>query len=235
MECNTHEKKAPWQLKSLLIFLRVIITSYPNLSPDPEIYPNLLKPQDLPQLLTWQNQSPMCIDVESTAEADGDESHLAATCQPREKIKSRGRRESGRGARLFAENLQLQLRRCFWRGQIAGGGFGWIREARESAACSVQKALSSLVFIICELQSYGLQLWSGALVCDDSLREIMFRVHREVHTSFCWLFGHIFASTPTLMFFVMLLLANFTVYSMSHDKSIKIMYKHLRITFSLLN
>ena len=30
----------------------------------------------------------------------------------------RGRRESGGGA------LQLPLRRCFWRGQIAGGGFG---------------------------------------------------------------------------------------------------------------
>ena len=37
---------------------------------------------------------------------------------------SRGRRESGGGAQLFAENLQLPLRRSFWRGQIAGGGFG---------------------------------------------------------------------------------------------------------------
>ena len=125
-------------------------------------------------------------------------------------------RESGGGARLFAENLLLPLRRCFWRGQIAGGGFGWVREASETAACSVQKALSSLVFIIRELQSYALQLRSGVLVCDDSLREIMFRVHREVHASFCWLFGHIFAFTPTLMFSIMLLLANFTVYSMSH-------------------
>ena len=107
-------------------------------------------------------------------------------------------------------SLRILKRKKRWESE------GWIREASETAACSVQKALSSLVFIIRELQSYALQLRSGTLVCDDSLREIMFRVHREVHGSFCWLFGHIFASTPTLMVSVMLLLANFTVYSMSH-------------------
>ena len=70
-----------------------------------------------PQLLTWQNLSPMCIDVESTAEADGDGSHLAATCC------RWGRRESSKRERRRGSTLQLPLRRCFWRGQIAGGGF----------------------------------------------------------------------------------------------------------------
>ena len=51
---------------SLSILFRGIITIYPNLSPDLEIYPNLLKPRDLPQplkklvrstqLLTWHRR-----------------------------------------------------------------------------------------------------------------------------------------------------------------------------------
>ena len=65
----------------------------------------------------------MCIDVESTAEADGDGRHLAATCQPDGKKKlnsSRGRRESGGGAQLFAENRRRVRRRpASWR---EGGG-----------------------------------------------------------------------------------------------------------------
>ncbi|CAA6655127.1 unnamed protein product [Spirodela intermedia] len=84
-------------------------------------------------------------------------------------------------------SLRILKRKKRWESE------SWIREASETAACSVKKALSSL---------------------------ILGRVHREVHASFCWLFGHIFASTPTLMVSVMLLLANFTVYSMGHGVAV---------------
>ena len=53
----------------------------------------------------------MCIDVESTAEADGDGRHLAATCQPMEKNYTlRG------GEERAAEGLNSSRR--------TGGGFG---------------------------------------------------------------------------------------------------------------
>ena len=76
-----------------------------------------------PQLLTWQNLSQMCIDAESTAEADWDGRHLAATCQPMEKKlnSSRGRRESGGGL-----NSSRRTGGGFGVAQLAGG-----REAGE--------------------------------------------------------------------------------------------------------
>ena len=61
---------------------RVIITSYPSLSPNCQIYPNLLKPPDLPQPFKKLVRSNPADDMaksdsnvhrrESTAEADGD-------------------------------------------------------------------------------------------------------------------------------------------------------------------
>ncbi|XP_074574484.1 uncharacterized protein LOC141830932 [Curcuma longa] len=91
---------------------------------------------------------------------------------------------------------------------------GWLREAGEMARCSVERAFSSMVFMIRELHSYTLRL-RGELLRED-LREILARVQREMNSSFVWLFQHIFSGTPTLMVSLMLLLANFTVYSMSH-------------------
>ncbi|KAG6526678.1 uncharacterized protein LOC122047866 [Zingiber officinale] len=91
---------------------------------------------------------------------------------------------------------------------------GWLREAGEMACCSVKRAFSSMVFMIRELHSYTLRL-RGDLFRED-LREILARVHLEMNSSFVWLFQHIFSGTPTLMVSLMLLLANFTAYSMSH-------------------
>ncbi|KAG6466380.1 uncharacterized protein LOC122036194 [Zingiber officinale] len=91
---------------------------------------------------------------------------------------------------------------------------GWLREAGESAYCSVKRAFSSMVFIIRELQSYTLQM-REELFCED-FQGIVARVHQEMNSSFVWLFQQIFSCTPTLMVSVMLLLANFTVYSMGH-------------------
>jgi hypothetical protein len=89
------------------------------------------------------------------------------------------------------------------------------REVGESACCSVKKAFSSMVFIIRELQSYTLHM--REFLFYEDLQGILARVQKEMHASFVWLFQQVFSHTPTLMVYVMILLANFTVYSMAHN------------------
>ncbi|KAK9065927.1 hypothetical protein SSX86_015329 [Deinandra increscens subsp. villosa] len=89
------------------------------------------------------------------------------------------------------------------------------REAGESAYCSVKKAFSSMVFIIRELQSYTLQM-REALFYED-LQGVLVRVQKEMNASFVWLFQQVFSHTPTLMVYVMILLANYSVHSMSNN------------------
>lgn len=85
----------------------------------------------------------------------------------------------------------------------------------ESACCSVRKAFSSMVFIIRELQSYTLQM--RQILCYGDLQELLSSVQKEMHASFVWLFQQVFSCTPALMVSVMILLANFTVYSMGNN------------------
>ncbi|KAK1428672.1 hypothetical protein QVD17_17511 [Tagetes erecta] len=87
------------------------------------------------------------------------------------------------------------------------------REAGEFAYCSMKKAFSSMVFIIRELQSYTLQMREVLFV--EDLHDILMRVQKEMNASFVWLFQQVFSHTPNLMVCVMILLANYSVYSMS--------------------
>ncbi|XP_044460890.1 uncharacterized protein LOC123192415 [Mangifera indica] len=89
-------------------------------------------------------------------------------------------------------------------------GFG---DAGDFAHCSVKKAFSSLVYIIRELQNYALRIREN--LYSEDLKEIMSKVQREMNISFVWLYQKVFSRTPTLMVYVMILLANFTVHSMS--------------------
>ncbi|GMG98325.1 hypothetical protein Nepgr_000165 [Nepenthes gracilis] len=93
-----------------------------------------------------------------------------------------------------------------------------LREASESAYCSIKKAFSSMVFIVRELHSYTLQMREHLFY--EDLQGIWARVQKEMHASFVWLFREIFSQTPTLMVYVMILLANFTVHSMSNNAAI---------------
>ncbi|XP_022765029.1 uncharacterized protein LOC111310138 [Durio zibethinus] len=88
-------------------------------------------------------------------------------------------------------------------------------DAGEFAYCSVKKAVSSLVFIIRELQNHALVIREG-LYCEDLL-EIMTKMQRDMNLTFVWLFQQVFSKTPTLMVYVMLLLANFSVHSMTDN------------------
>lgn len=94
------------------------------------------------------------------------------------------------------------------------------REAGESAYCSVKKAFSSMVFIIRELHSFTFQM--REVLFYEDLQGILSRVHKEMHASFVWLFQQIFSHTPTLMVYVMILLANFTVYSIGSNDAIAV-------------
>ncbi|XP_061999735.1 uncharacterized protein LOC133717101 [Rosa rugosa] len=98
----------------------------------------------------------------------------------------------------------------------------WEESSREvgeyTAFSSLNKAFSSMVFIIHELHSYALSI-GGCLYCED-FKEIISKVQREMNFSFVWLFQQVFSRSPTLMVYVMILLANFTVYSMNGKNAV---------------
>ncbi|XWS53022.1 hypothetical protein CRYUN_Cryun11dG0122300 [Craigia yunnanensis] len=110
----------------------------------------------------------------------------------------------------FPLSLRIIKRKLQWQ-----EGF---REARESAYCSMKKAFSSMVFIIRELHSYTLQM--RELLFYEDLQGILVRVQKEMHASFVWLFQQVFSHTPTLMVYVMVLLANYSVHSTGNIASL---------------
>ncbi|KAL6497294.1 hypothetical protein OROGR_029223 [Orobanche gracilis] len=103
-------------------------------------------------------------------------------------------------------------------GMMKQGQEGIIMEVGESSCCSVKKAFSSMVFIIRELHSYTLQM--REILFYEDLQGILVSVQKEMQASFVWLFQKVFSHTPTLMMYLMLLLANYTVYSMSTNAAI---------------
>ncbi|KAL3850606.1 hypothetical protein ACJIZ3_012488 [Penstemon smallii] len=91
----------------------------------------------------------------------------------------------------------------------------WQKGFKEAGESAVKKAFSSMVFIFQELQSYTLHM-REALFYED-LQGILARVQKDMHESFVWLFQQVFSHTPTLMVHVMILLANYSVYSMGSN------------------
>ncbi|TKY56845.1 TPR repeat-containing protein [Spatholobus suberectus] len=88
----------------------------------------------------------------------------------------------------------------------------------ELSDCSVKKAFSSMLFIMHELQSHALQTRES--LCGEDLQSVMAKLGREMDASFVWLFQQVFWKTPTLMVYVMDLLANFLVFFMN-DNTVK--------------
>ncbi|KAG2723868.1 hypothetical protein I3760_02G190900 [Carya illinoinensis] len=89
-----------------------------------------------------------------------------------------------------------------------------LKEPGDSTYCSIKRAFSSMVFIIRELQSCALQMRES--LYSEDLRGIVEKVQRELNVSFVWVFQQVLSRTPTLMVYVMILLANFTACSMAH-------------------
>ncbi|XP_031123014.1 uncharacterized protein LOC116025804 isoform X1 [Ipomoea triloba] len=92
-------------------------------------------------------------------------------------------------------------------------GFHEEEEGEELVSCSVKRAFSNMVFIIRELHSYTLQM--REMLFYEDLQGVLVRVQKEMHASFVWLFQQVFSRTPTLMVYVMILLANYSVHSMA--------------------
>jgi len=90
-----------------------------------------------------------------------------------------------------------------------------LKEAGDLTYCSVNRAFSSMVFMIRELQSYALHI--RETLYSEDLQGIIDNMQRELNASFVWLFQQVFPRTPTLMIYVMILLANFTVSSMAEN------------------
>ncbi|GAB4831929.1 hypothetical protein Ancab_005944 [Ancistrocladus abbreviatus] len=88
------------------------------------------------------------------------------------------------------------------KGEASGG----------SDSSSANKAFAATVYIIRELQSNA--LYRRGIALDEDMDGIIDKVQREMNSSFIWLFREVFSRTPDLMVDVMLLMANFTVYSM---------------------
>lgn len=86
-------------------------------------------------------------------------------------------------------------------------------DAKESEYCSVKTAFASMVYIIVELQTHALHM--REVLCHEDLEMISAKVQKDMHSSFVWLFQQVFSKTPALMLQVMILLANFSVYSAS--------------------
>jgi hypothetical protein len=112
-------------------------------------------------------------------------------------------------------SLRMLKRKKRQQGQRGRWDERLLDRAGESGRGAVGRAFSSMVLIIRELQSFALQM-RQALFYED-MQSVLARVHAEMDASFVWLFQHIFAGTPALMVSVMLLLANFTVYSMGDN------------------
>ncbi|ESQ36172.1 hypothetical protein EUTSA_v10007265mg [Eutrema salsugineum] len=110
-------------------------------------------------------------------------------------------------------DLPLSLRIIKRKLQMEEG----VNQVGESACCSVKRAFSSMVFMIRELQSFTLHMRELLLL--EDLQGILHRVRKEMHASFVWLFQQVFSATPTLMVSVMILLANFTVYSIGTNSA----------------
>ncbi|KAM7496462.1 hypothetical protein LguiA_020876 [Lonicera macranthoides] len=107
-------------------------------------------------------------------------------------------------------SLRMIKKKKQWEQGIKGAG--------ESAYSSVKLAFSSMVFIIQELQSYILQM--REILFYEDLQGILARVQKDMNASFVWLFQQVFSHTPILMVYVMILLANYSVHSISSEVAI---------------
>ncbi|XP_048608908.1 uncharacterized protein LOC106410002 [Brassica napus] len=91
-----------------------------------------------------------------------------------------------------------------------------LKEASESNNCSIYKAFSSMVFMIDELRSFVLQT-RETIFYEEDLQSV---VKKDMHASLLWIFQSVFSQTPTLMVYVMILLANFTVHSVASNLAV---------------
>ncbi|MBA0662849.1 hypothetical protein Goklo_006917 [Gossypium klotzschianum] len=99
----------------------------------------------------------------------------------------------------------------------------FVDNASGFAYSSVKNAISSLVFIIREIQNYTLIIRES--LYSEDLVDVMSKIQQDMTLTFVWLFQQVFSETPTLMVYVMLLLANFAVQSMAENVSFDVIQR----------
>ncbi|MBA0876068.1 hypothetical protein Goshw_000367, partial [Gossypium schwendimanii] len=99
----------------------------------------------------------------------------------------------------------------------------FVDNASGFAYSSVKNAISSLVFIIREIQNYTLIIRES--LYSEDLVDVMSKIQQDMTLTFVWLFQQVFSETPTLMVYVMLLLANFSVQSMAENVSFDVIQR----------
>ncbi|MCO5562545.1 hypothetical protein L7F22_016173 [Adiantum nelumboides] len=85
---------------------------------------------------------------------------------------------------------------------------------------SLLNALSSVVSMMKALQSHILH--ARQQFFEQEIEGLLNQVHREMHVSLLWLFQQVFACTPELMVLVMVLLADFTAFSMVNNVPVQL-------------
>lgn len=93
-----------------------------------------------------------------------------------------------------------------------------LKEASKCTPCSVKKTFSSLVFILHELQNYALQIRES--MYSEDLQGMVGKFQSDIDDSFVCLFQKILCKTPSLMVYTMVLLANFSMFSMNKNNAL---------------
>lgn len=133
--------------------------------------------------------------------------------------------------KLKSVGIPVSIRMIRKKLQLKEEGFKEAGELAELTNCSVKKTFSSMMFILHELQNHALQTRES--LCGEDLESVVAKLGREMDNSFVWLFQQVFWKTPSLMVYVMVLLANFLVFSMN-DNSVKAITPPSMITKALL-
>eukprot|EP00250_Pteridium_aquilinum_P015281 c22490_g1_i1 orf=319-2097(+) len=114
---------------------------------------------------------------------------------------------SARGA-VAGVGVPLSLRMLKRKQQGHGKAISGVAEVGNA----LLKAFSSMVFMMKELQSHSFYIRQQFF--KQEIEDILNQVHRDMHASFLWLFQQVFSCTPELMMLLMVLLADFTAFSM---------------------
>ncbi|RAL51284.1 hypothetical protein DM860_010786 [Cuscuta australis] len=94
-----------------------------------------------------------------------------------------------------------------------------VRDLGESSSsCSFGNAFSSMVSIIVELQTYALKMME--VLWDKDMESIITKAQRDIRSTYIWIFQRVFSQTPALMLYVMIFVANFSLYSGFHNAAV---------------
>ncbi|KAI5080089.1 hypothetical protein GOP47_0005568 [Adiantum capillus-veneris] len=85
---------------------------------------------------------------------------------------------------------------------------------------SLLNAFSSVVSMMKTLQSHTLHIRRQFF--EQEIEGLLNQVQREMHVSFIWLFQQVFACTPELMVLLMVLLADFTAFSLVNNVPVQL-------------